>query len=205
MKKVRIIDIIIILGVLAALVVGFFTYKHFRQTADKQVEKSAKVAFQIFLRSVTLTSQVNPIQIGDKTFISIRNVPYTDLEIIDVKTDTKKMVVPNPKGKPAFLLIEDYSQVFMYDIVVTVLDDAKITKDGAVVGGNKIKIGMPITLEGKDYKFNGTVSNVQVIDDKLAEKIQAQVEILKARAKANLAAPVKPAQAPAVEGKSNAK
>lgn len=205
MKKVRIIDIIIILGVLAALVVGFFTYKHFRQTADKQVEKSAKVAFQIFLRSVTLTSQINPIQIGDKTFISIRNVPYTDLEIIDVKTDTKKMVVPNPKGKPAFLLIEDYSQVFMYDIVVTVLDDAKITKDGAVVGGNKIKIGMPITLEGKDYKFNGTVSNVQVIDDKLAEKIQAQVAILKARAKSNLAAPAKPAQAPAVEGKSNAK
>lgn len=207
MKKVRIIDVVIVLGVIAALVVGFFTYKHFRQTADKQVEKNSKIAFQIFLRSVTLTSQTNPILIGDKTFISIRNVPYTDLEIIDVKTDTKKIVMPNPKGNPAFLLIEDYSQVFMYDIVVSVIDDAKITKDGAVVGGNKIKIGMPITIEGKDYKFNGTVSNVQVIDDQLAQKIKTQVAIMKQKAKANanLIAPANPTQDKAAQGKPNAK
>lgn len=205
MKKVRIIDVVIVLGVIAALVVGFFTYKHFRQTADKQVEKSSKVAFQIFLRSVTLTSQTNPILIGDKTFISIRNVPYTDLEIADVKTDTKKMVMPNPKGNPAFLLIEDYSQVFMYDIVVTVIDDAKITKDGAVVGGNKIKIGMPITIEGKDYKFNGTVSNVQVIDDQLAQKIKTQVSLMKQKAKANANLIAPQAQDKAVQGKPNAK
>ena len=44
--------------------------------------------------------------------------------------------------------------------MVTVQDDAKITKDGAVVGGNKIKIGLPVTLEGKDYKLNGVVSNI---------------------------------------------
>lgn len=205
MKKVRIIDVVIILGVIAALVVGFFTYKHFRQTADKQVEKNSKIAFQIFLRSVTLTSQTNPILIGDKTFISIRNVPYTDLEIVDVKTDTKKIVMPNPKGNPAFLLIEDYSQVFMYDIVVTVLDDAKITKDGAVVGGNKIKIGMPITIEGQDYKFNGTVSNVQVIDDQLAQKIKTQVALMKQKAKANANLIAPQPQDKAVQGKPNAK
>ena len=45
----------------------------------------------------------------------------------------------------------------MYDVVVTLTDNAKITKDGAVVGGNKIKIGLPITLEGADYKFTGSV------------------------------------------------
>lgn len=205
MKKVRIIDVIIVLGVIAALVVGFFTYKHFRQTADKQVEKSSKIAFQVFLRGVTITGQTNPIQVGDDTFISIRNVPYTNLKVVDVKTDTKKIVVPNPKGNPAFLLLEDYSQVFMYDIVVTVIDDAKITKDGAVVGGNKIKIGLPITLEGKDYKFNGTVSNVQIINDELAQKIQAQVAIMKAKANSQLIAPGQPVQNKAIEGKSNAK
>lgn len=207
MKKVRIIDVIIILGVIAALVVGFFTYKHFRQTADKQVEKSSKIAFQVFLRGVTITGPMNPIQVGDDTFISIRNVPYTNLKVVDVKTDTKKIVVPNPKGNPAFLLLEDYSQVFMYDIVVTVIDDAKITKDGAVVGGNKIKIGLPITLEGKDYKFNGTVSNVQIINDQVAEQIQSQVAIMKSKSKAKsqLVAPGQPAQNKAVEGKSNAK
>jgi len=162
-KKVRIVDVVILVAVILALVVGFLTYKHFRQTADKQIESVSKIAFQVFLRGVTITSGVNPIVVGEKTFISIRNVPYTDLDIIDSKIDTKKVVVPTPGGKNPFTLVDDYSQVFMYDIVVTITDTANITKDGAVVGGNKIKIGLPITLEGKDYKFNGSVSNVKIL------------------------------------------
>ncbi len=179
MKKVRIVDLVILLAVIAALVVGFFTYKHFRQTADKQVEKTAKIAFQVFLRGVTITDSVSPVKAGDKTFISIRNVPYTDLQVIEVKTDTKKTVMPNPKGNPQFILVDDYSQIFMYDVVVTVIDSAKITKDGAVVGGNKIKIGLPITLEGPTYKLNGTVSNVQILTDAQAQMIEKQLEAAK--------------------------
>lgn len=169
--KVKIIDTIIILGVFLALVVGFFTYKHFRQTASKQVERTAKIGFQVFLRGVTLTGGVMPMKVGDNTFISIRNVPYTDLKIVDVKADTKKVVVPNPKGTPAYTLVDDYSQIFMYDIVVTVVDMAQITKDGPVVGGNKIKIGLPITLEGPEYKLNGTVSNLQILPDAPAKSV----------------------------------
>ncbi|MDD3436325.1 MAG: DUF4330 domain-containing protein [Candidatus Gastranaerophilales bacterium] len=165
MKKFGIIDLIMILLVIAALGVGFFTYKHFRQTADKQIEATSKVAFQVFLRGVTITSNVNPIKPGDDTFISIRNVPYTNLKVVDSRIEMKKVVLPNPKGNPPFTLVNDYSQLFMYDIIVTIIDAAKITKDGAVVGGNKIKIGLPITLEGKDYKFNGTVSNVQLVKE----------------------------------------
>lgn len=184
MKKIGIIDVLIILAVLAALVVGFFTYQHFRQTGDKQIEKTAKIAFQVFLRGVTITSGVSPISPGDKTFISIRNVPYTDLKVVDVKIDTKKIVMPNPDKKPPFILVEDFSQMFMYDVVVTVVDTAKFTKDGAVVGGNKIKIGMPITLEGKDYKFNGTVSNVQMITDDMAKKLEDAANQAQAKLKA---------------------
>ena len=165
MKKFKIVDLVIIIGVILALLVGFFTYTKFRQTASKQIEATSKIAFQVFLRGVTITSKESPIKPGDKTFISIRNVPYTDLEILDVKADTKKVVIPTTRGKQPFVLVDDYSQAFMYDLVVTVADTAKITKDGAVVGGNKIKIGLPITLEGKDYKFNGTVSNIQILPD----------------------------------------
>ena len=68
------------------------------------------------------------------------------------------------------MVVEDPSQANVYDLVVTLSDTAKITKDGAVVGGNKIKMGLPITLEGKDYKFNGTVSDLKIMpvtdDDK---------------------------------------
>lgn len=164
MRRFRLVDFIIILVVILALVAGFLTYKHFRQTASKQIESTSKIAFQVFLRGVTITSGVCPIKAGEETFISIRNVPYTNLKILDVRSDTKKVLMQNPipGGKPPFLIMDDYSQMFMYDILVTVTDTATITKDGAVVGGNKVKIGLPITLEGKDYKFNGTVSNIQI-------------------------------------------
>jgi len=165
MKKHILVDILIVLLILLALGVGYFTYKHFRQTADKQIEKTSKIAFQVFLRGVTITGKENPIKVGDKTFISIRNVPYTDLKVINSIIDTKKVIMPNPSGNTPFTLVQDFSQVFMYDIIVTVVDNAKITKDGAVVGGNKIKMGLPITLEGKNYKFNGTVSDVEILPE----------------------------------------
>lgn len=169
MKKNILVDVVIILLVAAALVAGYLTFNHFRQTADKKIEKTSKIAFQVFLRGVTLTGNENPIKVGDTTFISIRNVPYTDLKVIDSKIDTKKVLISTPGARNPITLVQDFSQMFMYDIVVTVVDNAKITKDGAVVGGNKIKMGLPITLEGKDYKFNGTVSNVVILPEKPAQ------------------------------------
>lgn len=199
MKKFRIVDVVILLAVVLALVVGFLTYKHLRQTADKQVESTQKIAFQVFLRGVTITSGFSPIVPGSDTFISIRNVPYTDLKVVDVKIDTKKTILPTPNAKQPFTLVQDFSQMFMYDIIVTVIDTAKITKDGAVVGGNKIKIGLPITLEGPDYKFNGTVSNVQIITPAQAQAIEAQVQKFQnSLNKPSAPAPQQPAQSQSV-------
>ncbi len=176
MQKIKFIDVIIILAVILALVIGYLTYKNFRQTASQQIEATSKVVFQVYLRGVTITGRECPIISGDETFISIRNVPYTNLKINDVKIDTKKIAVPNPKGNPPFVLLEDYSQMFMYDILVTVEDMAKLTKDGIVIGGNKIKIGLPITLEGKAYKLNGTVSNVQLVPNAVVPPLQKSSE-----------------------------
>jgi len=165
MKNLKIVDSIIVLGVILALIVGFFTFKHFRQTASNQIEATSKIAFQVFLRGVTVTGRENPIVKGEKTFISIRNVPYTELEVIDVRAESRKTIVPSLKTKDIAVAVNDLGQPYLYDMIVTIVDTAKITKDGAVVGGNKIKIGLPITLEGSRYKFNGTVSDVRLIPD----------------------------------------
>lgn len=164
LQQFKMAEVIVITGVLLALIVGFFTYKNFRQTASKQIEATSKISFQVFVRGVTLTGGQIPLKANEKTFISIRNVPYSDLDILNVKADRKKIVLPILNSKKV-MVVEDVSQADMYDIVVTLTDTAKITKDGAVVGGNKIKIGLPITLEGKDYKFTGTVSDLKVMPE----------------------------------------
>lgn len=163
-KKIRPVDFIIITGIVLAIIVGFFTFTHVRQTADKRIEATSKIRFQVYVRSVTLTGVEIPMKKDEKTFISIRNVPYSDLDIVDVKAERKKIVLPTFNNKRV-VVVEDVSQSSLYDIIVTLEDTAKITKDGAVVGGNKIKMGLPITLEGEDYKFSGIVSNLQIMAD----------------------------------------
>ncbi len=179
-RKFKPVDLIIIAGVVIALGVGFFTYKNFRQTADKQIEATSKISFQVYIRGVALTGHEIPMKADETTFISIRNVPYTDLKILDVKADRKKIVLPILNSKN-FIVVEDASQANVYDITVTLTDTAKITKDGAVVGGNKIKMGLPITLEGDDYKFTGTVSDLKVMplvdDDKLHSTLNTNDDV----------------------------
>lgn len=164
LKKIRIVDYIIIIGIIIACCVGFLTYKGIHKTADKSVDAVSQIKFDVFIRGITYTGSELPIKANEKTFISIRNVPYSDLMITSVKAEKRKIVLPvlNTKNTKTFIVVEDVSQPNVYDAVVTLEDTAKITKDGAVVGGNKIKIGLPITLEGVDYRLNGTVSNIQL-------------------------------------------
>ena len=179
LKNLKPFDLIVIIGVAVALAVGFVTFKNFRQTADKQIETTSPIVFDVFLRGITLTGGDTPIKSGDKTFISIRNVPYSDLEVVNVKTERKKTVLPvlaNTKNATKnVLVVDDVAQSNLYDIVVSLTDTAKITKDGAVVGGNKVKMGLPITLEGVDYKFNGTVSNITVTHDDMKSDIDTNI------------------------------
>ena len=175
--KLNIVDIIIILGVIAALFVGVFTMKHFRQTADKQIEATSPISFQVFLRGVTVTGKEFPIKAGEKTFITIRNVPYTELNVNGVAYSARQTAVPSAKSEKQYVLVEDPAQPAIFDAVVSITDTAKITKDGAVVGGNKIKMGLPVTLEGKDYKFNGTISEVHVTSDVKVEDSGENKEI----------------------------
>ncbi len=165
-KKIRIVDYIIIVGILVAGIVGFMTMKGFHKTAEKTIDAVSQISFDVVMRGITFTGSELPIKANETAFISIRNVPYSDLKIIDVKADRRKIVLPvlNTKTTKTVIVVEDVSQPNVYDAVITLTDTAKITKDGAVVGGNKIKIGLPITLEGKDYKLNGTVSNIKLMN-----------------------------------------
>ena len=160
LKKLRPLDIIIILIVLIALIVGAVTFAGKRATSSNQVEASTKVDIEVYFRGVVVTSNNSPFETGDETFITIRNVPYTKLKITNVNYDRKKVMMPTSTG--GYKVVDDVTSPFNYDFLVTVEDDAKITKDGAVVGGNKIKIGLPVTLEGVDYRLNGIVSNISV-------------------------------------------
>lgn len=176
MKQLKPFDYIIIAAVIAVLIIGALAYLGKNKFAKSPVEATKKIAFQVMLKSVSLTDTKIPFKIGEESFITIRNVPYTKLQIIDVAYQPKKMVLPVNDPKQPFAVIDDYSQPYQFDFVVSLIDEAKITKDGPVVGGNKIKIGLPIVLEGFNYRIGGTISNVQVLENKDLPVINKYVE-----------------------------
>ena len=163
LKKLRPFDYLVICIIIFALIVGFLTFKGKRATSSNQIEASVNIELEVYLRGVTSTDSEPIFKKGDETFITIRNVPYTKLKIKDVKFDKKKALIPSLNSKKHYEVVNDDTVPNQYDYLVTVTDDAKITKDGdAVVGGNKVKIGIPITLEGAKYKLNGVISNVSI-------------------------------------------
>ncbi len=174
LKKLRIFDIVIILIIIAAILLGVLTFLGKRATSSAQIEASAPVEIETFFRGVAVTSANTPFKEGDETFITIRNVPYTKLKIKSVKFERKKTVVPTINPKQPFVVVDDPSSPFQFDFLVTVLDDAKITKDGAVVGGNKIKIGLPVTFEGVDYKLTGVVTNITLVS-KPSKEVNSEI------------------------------
>lgn len=176
MRQLKPFDYVIIVALIAIIAVGVLVKLGKNKFAKSPVEATQKVAFQVMLRSVSVTDTKMPFNVGEESFITIRNVPYTKLQIIDVAFQPKKTLIPTNKGNQPFILVDDYSLPYQYDFIVTLIDDAKITKDGAVVGGNKLKIGMPIVLEGFNYRIGGTVSNVQVLDDEKLPEINKIIE-----------------------------
>lgn len=176
LKELKTFDYILIIAIVAVLGIGILAYLGKNKFNKTPVEATKKIAFQVMLKSVSVTDNEMPFKIGDEAFITIRNVPYTKLKIIDSLYQTKKTMLPTNDPKQPFIVIEDYSQPYQYDFIVTLVDEAKITKDGPVVGGNKIKIGLPIVLEGFNYRVGGTISNVQIINNKDLEAINKYVD-----------------------------
>ena len=160
MKKFNLLDIIIICAIILGLG-GFLLVKFGKhQTANNVIEERSPIEFDATFTAQPITAKEPLFKVGDNAFITIRNVPYTELKITNFKISPWKTTVYDTT-KNVFA-INDPSRERIYNLNVTLKDDALITKDGAVIGGNKIKIGLPITIEGFKYRLTGIVSDVRV-------------------------------------------
>ncbi len=164
LKKLRVIDYVIILLIIAFVVIGGLAVFKKKSFSNLPVEKEVKINFEVFFRGVTMTSQELPFKIGDDAFITIRNVPYTKLKINAMQGRPRMVLIP-ANNKDGFVISDDISMPNMFDVVVSLEDVAKKTPDGYVAGGNKIKMGIPVVIEGEKYKYTGTISNVYEVEE----------------------------------------
>lgn len=164
LKKLKITDYVIILLILVLIVIGALSVFKKTNFSKLPVEKEANIQFEVFFRGVTISDNVAPFKTGDDAFITIRNIPYTKLKITAVNGYHRRTVIPanNAEG---YLITEDVSMPNLYDFIVQLEDKAKKTADGYVAGGNKIKMGIPVVIEGEKYKYTGTISNIREVEE----------------------------------------
>lgn len=164
MKNLRVTDWLIIILIVILVVIGGFAVFKKKDFSKLPVEKEVKIQFEVFFRGVTITDNVAPFKPGDDAFITIRNVPYTKLKIVAMNGSARMAVAP-ANNKQGYVVAEDVSMPNMYDFVVRLEDKAKKTPDGYVAGGNKIKMGIPVVIEGETYKYTGSISRIIEVEE----------------------------------------
>lgn len=169
MKKLKITDYLIIIFVIIFIVIGALAVFKKKNFSNLPVEKEVTINFDVFFRGVTISDVESPIRPGEKAFITIRNVPYTKLTIVDIAGSPRMKTIP-ANNKQGYMLVEDASAPNMYDLLVRLTDNAKKTPDGYVAGGNKIKMGIPVVIEGEKYKYSGTICNINEVEETQSEK-----------------------------------
>lgn len=102
------------------------------------------------------------IKAAQKTNIIIRNQPYGQINVKDVKPLPRTVSVTQPDGSVKALPDPRPEMALSTDMLMTLGGNANITDDGPVLGNNKIKIGTPIELEGQTYRFNATIVEVRI-------------------------------------------
>ena len=170
-KKFGKLDLIIVIALIMLVVFAVFSFLGIHKFGKTPVQKEQKVAIQVFFKNLIISDNHIPFKIGDKAFITIRNVPYTSLDIIDASYDEKKTIIPSTRNKKGYIVVPDVTLPLQFDFLITLEDKVKVTDEGEyVVGGNKLKTGLPIVLEGTDYRFNGVISSIREIKENETEE-----------------------------------
>jgi Domain of unknown function (DUF4330) len=118
------------------------------------------VEVDVIVRGIGAQSAQGLLKAGDKTSIVIRNQPYGEVKVKAVRELSKSVPTPQPDGSVKALPDPRPESSLSKDFLVTLMGDAQITKNGPVLGNNKIKIGTQIQLEGFTYDL----PNLNVLD-----------------------------------------
>jgi len=90
--------------------------------------------------------------------IVIRNQPAGRVTLVSVDDLTNPLTAVQPDG--SVVVVDAPSSVLPRHARFVIEASAEIKPSGVVIGGTKLKVGVPVELEGRLYRLNGVVSGV---------------------------------------------
>jgi len=153
-NPIDLLALLLIVAFLAFLVLGKMG-KH-PVVAEGQLKK---VEIDAIVRGLPLTD-TNCVKPGEKLFITVKNQPFDWVVLKDVKFFPRQAIVPTGNG--GYKLIPSPSEPYTVDILFTLQAQGYVRSDGIVVG-TKLKVGVPIDLEGNMIDVKGQVAGIRVL------------------------------------------
>lgn len=91
--------------------------------------------------------------------IIVRNEPAGQLTVDSAQRLQNYVIVPQPDGSVK-ALPDPRPENFSIDMMLLMTGKGQMTKDGAILANQKIKIGTVLELDGTNYNFRGSVIGV---------------------------------------------
>lgn len=177
--KPNLLDILLLITIIFSIT-GFILARAEKTSLNKVIEGKEDIGIEILIPDVFAPEEGKTkiiFKVGEKSAITIRNRPYTKLTIIKAEPKPKYVILQDPSG--SYRTAYDPSRTNVKDFVVTLQDTALKTKDGYVIGGNKIKIGNQVELEGFDYRLKGKVVNIfQIPKEPEIKEVKEEIELI---------------------------
>ncbi len=165
--KVSLLDIGAALIILM-VVVGIFVFPGTGGSVAQVGGGNTKpVEVDVMVRGLTVSDPeglFQTLQNSDTTNIIIRNQPYGQVKVKEVKKLPRSQAVPQPDGTVKAFPDPRPELDYTIDMLITLTDKALITDDGPVFGNSKVKIGTQIEIEGELYDFYTSTVGVRILE-----------------------------------------
>lgn len=158
--KISVIDLAA-LGVVLVVLVGIFLVPGGTGSVA-QVGASQPVEIEMIVRGLSIARPEDLIKRGDAASFIVRNQPSGTLKIKNLTIFPPQVEVPQPDGSVKFVEDTRSQTRYLRDMVITLTGTAQVADGGAVLGNSKIKVGVPVELEGAKYNLRGSVMDLRV-------------------------------------------
>ena len=150
--------------IIVLVIIGIFFFPGTSGTSIAGQSGTKQIELDVIVRGLSVrdpNAVLSEFDKSKKANLIIRKVPHGQIDIKSVQQLPRTLIIPQPDGT-AKVVPDPRTDVYSADMLMTLTGKATITQDGAVLGGEKIKIGVPIELEGFNYSFNASVIDVRI-------------------------------------------
>jgi len=97
-----------------------------------------------------------------KVAIVIRNQPHGSVKVRQILPLERRLTILTPDGKVVSSPDPNQRSFGTFDARFVLEGEGRRSSGGVVFGNQTIKIGAPVELEGANFRFNGTVTDLRL-------------------------------------------